>query len=101
MSVIVLRPRPIGPRGWLCAIVLGAWLASPLAGTDAAVAQAVGTAPWCVDMGVLGYGYLECQYFTYAQCAERARGITNVCQLNPWYVPKGPQARRQRRDRRQ
>jgi hypothetical protein len=88
----------MGPRGRLCAVALGAWLVAPLAGTDTASAQAVGTAPWCVDMGDLGNGYLECQYFTYAQCAARARGLTNICLLNPWHVPKGSQALRQRRD---
>ena len=100
MPVIALRPRLSGPRGRLCAIALGAWLAAPLAGTDAAMAQAVGTAPRCVDMGDLGNGYLECQYFTYAQCVARARGLTNICLLNPWYVPKRPQAQRQRREQR-
>jgi hypothetical protein len=67
-------------------------LSSPGGG---AIAQQVGHAAWCVDLGNLG-GYLDCNYRTYEQCAVAARGVTNVCVVNSFYVAKPPQ--RQRRD---
>ena len=82
--------------GWRSAVAAGGLLAA-VATTHPANAQTLGNAPWCVDMGDLGWGYLECQYYTYAQCHARAWGVTNICLKNPWYVPERPPAPRQRR----
>jgi hypothetical protein len=74
--------------------------AATLGVTEQAQAQAVGRAPWCVDMGVLGNGYLECQYYTWEQCRARASGVSNnACFRNPWYRPERVPVRRPRDDR--
>jgi Protein of unknown function (DUF3551) len=88
-----LRPTFAGVRRVLAA---GGLLAA-LATAHPANAQTLGHAPWCVDLGDLGPGVLECQYYTYAQCHARAWGVTNVCIRNPWYVPERPPASRERR----
>ena len=84
----------------LSAIMIVACLLSSLAGSGTALAQPVGQvgrAAWCVDMGVLG-GLIECYYHTFEQCMATARGVTNVCLANSFYVPR-PQPRAiQRRD---
>jgi hypothetical protein len=95
----VSRASPMS-RASLIATALGAALLATFA-TAPARAQAVGNAPWCVDMGDMGMGVMECQYYTWRQCMARAFGLTNVCKSNPWYVPERPPVRRQRRDPRQ
>jgi hypothetical protein len=85
-------------RNSVGAIVVGTCVLASPGSTTIAQAQPnaqMGREAWCVDMGNLG-GYLECYYHTYAQCAAAARGVTNVCQANSFYVPRPPQ--RQRRD---
>ena len=89
-------------RNGIGALMVGACLLASLllasfGGTTTAVAQngQVGRSAWCVDMASLG-GYLDCSYNTYAQCAAAARGVTNICMANSYYVPKPPQ--RPRRD---
>jgi hypothetical protein len=100
MSANRLRTRSsfwrIGPSA---VALVGALIGTVLA-TESASAQAVGNAPWCVDMGVLGNGYLECQYFTYQQCWARASGISNACVANPWYRPQRTDRRYPRDPRR-
>jgi hypothetical protein len=58
-------------------------------------ARADERARWCADMGDLGTG-LECHYFTLEQCLARASGNTNICSVNPWYIPERTPGRRQR-----
>jgi hypothetical protein len=59
-------------------------------------AQADEHARWCADMGDLGSG-LECHYYTLEQCMARASGNTNICSINPWYIPERTPVRPQRR----
>ena len=93
------RFRCFDLRNGIGALVAGACLLASLGGTTTAVAQngQVGRSAWCVDLASLG-GYLDCSYNTYAQCAAAARGVTNICMANSFYVPRPPQ--RQRRDSR-
>jgi len=83
------------PR-WSClALCLG--LCSMEIGGAAAQNGQVGKEAWCVDMASLG-GYLECHYHTYSQCAAAARGVTNICSANSYYVPTTRQRPPQRRE---
>jgi hypothetical protein len=83
-------------------IIAGGWLALALlaaSAIDAGVASAqptIGNGRWCVTLSHLG-GTLQCSYRTLEQCMFYARGVSNQCSLNPWYV--GPDsARRGKRD---
>jgi hypothetical protein len=84
---IVRRLRASGFCAGFVAVVSGTGLLSPLSGTGTASAQTIGTAAWCVDLGSLG-GYFDCNYHTYEQCAAAARGVTNICTVNSFYVPR-------------
>ena len=63
-----------------------------------AQAQVLGRAPWCVEMADLG-DYLDCHYFTHAQCRATAWGVSNTCVRNPWYVAAPPIKRPRRAPR--
>ena len=97
MPQYTTRSRYFDLRNAIGAIVIGTCLLAPPGGTGTAVAQngQVGRSAWCVDLANLG-GYLDCSYNTYAQCAAAARGVSNICMANSFYVPRPPQ--RQRRD---
>jgi hypothetical protein len=96
----IIRLHHIDLRNGILAIVIGTCL---LASSPGAITQAqaqngqVGRAAWCIDMGNLG-GYLECNYHTYEQCAAAARGVTNVCLANSFYVPQPQKRSRQNRN---
>ena len=93
----ITRSRRIDLRHGVGAIVLGTFLLALPGGAATVVAQPngqVGRAAWCVDMANLG-GYFECLYHTYDQCAAAARGVTNVCVKNSFYVPQ-PRSRARR-----
>jgi hypothetical protein len=90
MSVL----NPLALRG---ALVAAAWIA--VTGFALGTAQAQrGHAPWCADLGGLNGDEPECDYYTYEQCRARASGITNICSVNPYYVPQRKPVRRQRRE---
>jgi hypothetical protein len=54
-----------------------------------------GHAPWCVNMSFQG-GIRDCSYYTLEQCMESARGVSNQCERNSWYVPEPRQQSRKR-----
>lgn len=82
------------------ALLLGfALTLTSLAGTGTASAQYIGRSPWCAQVHGAA---LECYYQTFEQCFARASGISNVCMVNPYYVPpplRGAPRRRGRGDR--
>ena len=81
------------PLAWRAVLAATAWIAVTAFAPGAA--QADEHARWCADMGNLGTG-LECSYYTLEQCMARASGNTNICSVNPWYVPERTPVRRQR-----
>jgi hypothetical protein len=74
-------------------LAVTAWIA--LTAFVPGAARADEHAQWCADMGDLGTG-LECHYYTLKQCMARASGNTNICSINPWYIPEQTRGRRQR-----
>jgi hypothetical protein len=96
MQQLTLGTRAISVRNAIGGIAIGiGLLASPATVAQAQPNGQVGRSAWCVNMGNLG-GYLECNYHTHQQCMIAAWGVTNVCEANPFYVPRPQQ--RQRRD---
>lgn len=64
------------------------------AAMDIGIASAqpvIGDARWCVNLGDIGGGILNCKYDSLEQCIFYARGLSHQCSLNPWYIP--PQSR--------
>jgi hypothetical protein len=100
MSDAVNRSRRRGSRVAAFAFAIG--LAGILLGLQPAQAQPWdGRGSWCVDRDN-GAGF-DCAFYSYGQCMETARGLSNSCSRNPLYIP--PQAKtaraqvRQRRHR--
>jgi hypothetical protein len=82
---------------WRAALAVVACTAS--AGLLPGAAHADPRAPWCVDTADLGAG-LQCNYFTFEECQIAARGVSNICAVNPYYVPELEPVRRQHSKRR-
>jgi hypothetical protein len=83
------------PLAWRGVLAVAAWIT--VTGFAPAIAHADGHARWCADMGDIGTG-LECHYYTLQQCMARASGNTNICSVNPFYIPERAAVRRHRRD---
>lgn len=66
---------------------------------SAGSAHANSRAPWCVDTADLGAGF-QCNYFSLEECQIAARGVSNICAVNPFYVPEAAPVRRQHSKRR-
>ena len=64
--------------------------------------EAAGGTPVVVVAGLVvpgawvGGAALECYYHSFEQCWARASGISNICIVNPYYVPPAPRPRRSR-----
>ena len=104
MRTIIIPIFASNFRGAMAASILGACILTPLGKFGTVLAQPqpniagqVGRSEWCVDMTSLT-GYLDCSYHTYEQCAATARGISNICLLNSFFVPKAKPRQGQRRD---
>jgi hypothetical protein len=89
-------------RRSLAGATAAALIACAAALASAGSARADPRAPWCVDTADLGAG-LQCNYFSFEECQIAARGVSNICTVNPYYVPEAVPVRRQyskrRRDR--
>ena len=48
--------------------------------------------PVCLHVfGDLEGERMDCDFATWAQCMDAARGRTAMCEMNPYYVPRRPQ----------
>ena len=59
---------------------------------------------WCTERGVGSWGFPNCAYDTYEQCAATASGLGLHCTTNPWYQPatkKTTKKSRRNHDRRE
>ena len=92
MTVFDTRSR-YHMRRWALALAGGAALIV-LAGS-AEAQPTTGRAPWCVV--VVRGGWLDCAYYSHAQCMATASGVSNQCTPNSWYVPPQPSPRSRKR----
>jgi hypothetical protein len=91
-----------GRNAWRCAAAAAGLAVATFGAVGTASADYVGRAPWCADMSNIDGSTFECNYYTYAQCAARASGISNVCYTNPYveYIPeRRPHRRHKHRHR--
>jgi hypothetical protein len=84
-------------HAWRAALALVACTA--ITGLLPRTAHADPRAPWCVDTADLGAG-LQCNYFSLEECQIAARGVSNICAVNPYYVPAAAPVHRQYRGHR-
>jgi hypothetical protein len=91
-------PIAAGPSRHASHRALALAIAAALSALAASVqAQPItGHAPWCVVVPFHG-GNRDCSYYTLEQCMESARGVSNQCERNPWYVPEPGEGARKRR----
>lgn len=82
------------PHAWRAALALVACTA--ITGLLPTTAHADPRAPWCVDTADLGAG-LQCNYLSLEECQIAARGVSNICAVNPYYVPAAAPLRRPHR----
>lgn len=83
--------RSRGLRERRAALVLAVSIATLVTAKVADAQPVRGHAPWCADLGAIGWAVLECSYHTFEQCRAAVWGVSNSCTVNPWYLPeRGP-----------